>query len=874
MKKFLSAPVLGVVGGVCGMALVLGSLTVAYRAASAAPQLGGGEPVKGDLNLDGKADLGDVLPFIQAIKDPGAWSQSYNSPANVLVAVGDFDGDGRVTVKDRHGFCNAVNPAGHGGGDGLLGGGDTTLPPEVDLDVDSDNDNPNGFPSRTTAEDAVEEDPPCKLLLLNEFAPQALEIVPDEVTPPILPTVTFLDYEFTYPASVRLREWNEGAPGDNVGSGQVYDQRVWIRGDMNADGAFDFGDLNPFVLAQSNFAQWQATYLPAETYPDMQERAHHIGDFNYDAHTDFGDVNPFVEAIASSAPARYVPVWTWIEGLQPSGAHGATEIMAAADTDNSGTIDQDDADPDTAVVTVHEAEYGSPPAWGAGRQISPFSVVNLRNGNVLTAIPIFGWNPVGPPVQFTLYHNSTVPQGGTGHGAWGFDLGEGWSVSYGAHIEGVWGDPQVTVVEDDGTRHVYVFEQNQYTAPPGVHDLLTWDGQEEQWALTTPGQWVSTFNDAGFLTSVTDNTGNTLAVHRTNGRIDYIASAADGLPDPDDPPNTISHKLELLYDQNGKLTEIQFDREDFILKWRFEYETSGAGRLRKVHYPDYCDPNVPNYDARFYVPASHVEITYEQGSDRIAAIYPRDATGATNRSDWDWQYAYQDGRLTSVNTPKRNAQEPNNPGDRYTESFTYSGPTAGLWTTTHTDRRGNAWLYRFDGVGNLRELTTPAAGPNNTRSATYDADHNLLTRTDELGHTWTYTYGPVGNVETITSPLTTPYTQTWTLTWEWPNGHPANLRRLVKVQDPADGANDFVVQYEYEDPNHPTLVTGVVEPADGEGNGEATTEITYYFHLLLRSEHAQCPRPASHRDRRERRATRVLVRQVGLLLPLQRGPLH
>jgi hypothetical protein len=39
MKKLLSARV---VGGVCGMALVLGSLTVAYRAASAAPQLGGG----------------------------------------------------------------------------------------------------------------------------------------------------------------------------------------------------------------------------------------------------------------------------------------------------------------------------------------------------------------------------------------------------------------------------------------------------------------------------------------------------------------------------------------------------------------------------------------------------------------------------------------------------------------------------------------------------------------------------------------------------------------------------------------------------------------------------------------------------------------
>jgi hypothetical protein len=62
-----------------------------------------------------------------------------------------------------------------------------------------------------------------------------------------------------------------------------------IPGDLNCDGAADFGDINPFVLALSNPAAYAAAY------PDC-----HIlrGDCNEDGVVDFQDINPFVAVLA------------------------------------------------------------------------------------------------------------------------------------------------------------------------------------------------------------------------------------------------------------------------------------------------------------------------------------------------------------------------------------------------------------------------------------------------------------------------------------------------------------------------------------------------------------------------------------------------
>jgi hypothetical protein len=66
-------------------------------------------------------------------------------------------------------------------------------------------------------------------------------------------------------------------------------------GDMNCDGAINFGDINPFVRYLTNFASWQATYPGCDP---------HNGDINGDGtfgQNSFGDINPFVTLLSHGA---------------------------------------------------------------------------------------------------------------------------------------------------------------------------------------------------------------------------------------------------------------------------------------------------------------------------------------------------------------------------------------------------------------------------------------------------------------------------------------------------------------------------------------------------------------------------------------------
>jgi hypothetical protein len=69
-----------------------------------------------------------------------------------------------------------------------------------------------------------------------------------------------------------------------------YNQPPFLTGDLNCDGAVDFGDINPFVLFLSNFASWQSTYSGCNPQN---------GDINSDgSYPSFGDINPFVALLS------------------------------------------------------------------------------------------------------------------------------------------------------------------------------------------------------------------------------------------------------------------------------------------------------------------------------------------------------------------------------------------------------------------------------------------------------------------------------------------------------------------------------------------------------------------------------------------------
>jgi hypothetical protein len=78
-----------------------------------------------------------------------------------------------------------------------------------------------------------------------------------------------------------------GTPGA-YGSDCTPNECPPCHGDLNCDGAINFGDINPFVLYLSNLAVWQNTFLGCNPQN---------GDINGDGtygQGSFGDINPFV----------------------------------------------------------------------------------------------------------------------------------------------------------------------------------------------------------------------------------------------------------------------------------------------------------------------------------------------------------------------------------------------------------------------------------------------------------------------------------------------------------------------------------------------------------------------------------------------------
>jgi len=83
-------------------------------------------------------------------------------------------------------------------------------------------------------------------------------------------------------------------PGTDCGPPNPCSGPNICRGDLNCDGRIDFGDINPFVLAISNWQGWLAKY------PDCPPQNCDInGDGQYGGTNGFGDINPFVLLLSS-----------------------------------------------------------------------------------------------------------------------------------------------------------------------------------------------------------------------------------------------------------------------------------------------------------------------------------------------------------------------------------------------------------------------------------------------------------------------------------------------------------------------------------------------------------------------------------------------
>jgi len=522
-------------------------------------------------------------------------------------------------------------------------------------------------------------------------------------------------------------------------------------------------------------------------------------------------------------------------------------------------------------VASADDDLGAARRWGVGMAVGPYGEVNLETGRVVTTLPVTGWGGRGPGVSFALYHNMGlspgVPDGFGGIGDlsglgdvntdgsvnggdvdgfvavlldpspdpalvarcdYDFDTeadvddvpgfidalldGAGWrgrwTHSYSRHL--IIEPEQVTLVWDDGTVDVFTADgQGGYDAPVGVFAQLTQDDPPDGYTLTTKSHARVHFD--------------------ADGRLDWIADAT-WLADPeacnkitfeyvDFPGHPLDGRLEYINDASGRTLWLEYTAQARLIR-----VTDPESRYWHLLYCDGRTPGEPHADgtgplAAFEDPmAFHVDLTYSV-SGAIETI--------ANKNGNAWVFTYTnsgalplpgvgDRRLAAVTDPA--------PFDHQTQHFEYVTDAPGIVEARYTDRRGEEWLVTFDeSSGNLLSWTDPL---NHTQHLAYgdprpQLAHERTAYTSALGRTWSFDYDDAGNVLAVTDPMQ----HRWTYTYDALNSVTAVT---PPGETPLSGNPAKQVTYAYDDLDHPTNVTRVDLPADGQGNPAASVDLVYY----------------------------------------------
>jgi hypothetical protein len=226
------------------------------------------------MNIDGNIDFGDINPFSLALSDPGEYQNQYQILA---VIPGDINQDGIFDFEDINPFV-------------LLLTKQSNPPPEKP-------------PIRQNIPSGLTRIFIGKLYNYTSFS---FDLNGDHIFYNFLwgdGTSTGWIGPFESGQQVRAtHQWNTNGvyqvqvkAKDTTGlesnwsdSLQVH---VYTLGDVNNDGAVNFGDITPFIFAL-NHNQQQYN----ESYPNGY---YFTADCNLDGVVNFGDINPFVALLSS-----------------------------------------------------------------------------------------------------------------------------------------------------------------------------------------------------------------------------------------------------------------------------------------------------------------------------------------------------------------------------------------------------------------------------------------------------------------------------------------------------------------------------------------------------------------------------------------------
>ncbi|HET9137755.1 MAG TPA: sugar-binding protein, partial [Actinophytocola sp.] len=465
---------------------------------------------------------------------------------------------------------------------------------------------------------------------------------------------------------------------------------------------------------------------------------------------------------------------------------------------------------------------------GAGGNL----LVNQFSGNAVWNLDVLSNPSRGLASFLRLSYNS----GDTSNS----HAGVGWSVApstlnrlgtpleFGGLLPGLLGwPPTVTLVDGDGTSHVFELNKNgsadsrrwTYDSPAGVHLYLQYlpnGSSDRRWVFTSPERTQFFFDAQGYHTATVEKNGNTMSFtyeraligNRNTGVLKHVTDA------------TGRRTLTVDYYQRGdtfsyilggrKLTGTNLDNL-FIVN-RIKSITDLSGRTVAFTYTDRgflgeVIDGLDNPDAKPYT------FFYDEAGRKLISVV--DPNGHTTRVD----YFADTQRKWNVRTVTDRRNSP--------MGFDYVDPDAGAGSkidSTVLDGNGHATRTLIDGFGRAERITN---AKNESTQLTWDGDNNVIRLVEHNGavQTWAYdqktgfpleikdaeanrTNGPAtrlgyrttldGHVADLTEKVT-PEGRRWSFVYD-------ERGNLVSVTDPKGTAtpdpNDFTSRYSYDGFGH------------------------------------------------------------------------
>ncbi|MBK8915261.1 MAG: hypothetical protein IPM64_11810 [Phycisphaerales bacterium] len=833
------------------------------------------DPLRGDLNCDGVADLRDIREFVSAIADPSGWAERHGRSHQELKHRGDLNGDGDLSGLDVRGLSaiiashplpvvggrlagsrrvSAPSPSGAQRArlDPSANGGPQSGSSSGAVDIDLDPVSPRWMVPNS--EDGVEAsaiesgkrivvniDDDDNDLVADHLQSGAVsgenDLSPLIVEPRPAPGIDLLDenailrWRLEYPASVLI--WTSAERGGSsavIESETEHEIRTWILGDMNGDGAFNNFDIDPFVLAlvdPTDFENeiWDPAITSVPNPPDWAT----VGDINGDGTFNNLDIDRFVDYVAAASGDpdawRYLSVTLWVEGLAEQVAE--VEIAASCDCDMNAGNGFESSDQVAAILGVRET--GAPGAWGALLPIGSYSSVNPWDGNLITVIPLAHFPGVGPDLTFNLYHNSAAGSGPVEFNpTLGLYLPRGWTTSYSGYLILDIENDRITHVEDDGRRMVFVLQDDEWVPSPGVFDRLEY---KKLWPETAPrpgpDYWVLTRKD------------HSRRVFDDLGRLVYVASSdlqakAEGAPLGEDRPLSIwlnrgedvlpfrSSTVEYIRD-SWSCAKLVFDNAQGErpfriremcrekLEWEFSFPGTQLASVRHQFRNPYAEPPDDEPEVVYWT----IPFDYDGDSGRI--------TGITDKEGRTVTYAYDtNGRLATATDPPQSYDYPSSTPPGREQAFTYQRFAGSAGELKHrtivTDRSLNEWTMEFSHFGGVILASNPLG---NTVRTEFNAQRLPIKSWNALNHLWEREFDDRGNVGWVKDPLGHKTGFTWDAN--------DNLLSVTPAADNAGALNTAKqILMTYQEPLRDRgAISSIIEPAT-TAHGTTTTTFGYW----------------------------------------------